>query len=122
MTLTCMIVTKHRKMVLTNVRNTIHADSLAFFALNIDILRTDVTKSEKSNIPTLTWPVTSSMSSRSNFTQCLESLRTGLSSGVSILEIGPVIWEITGGGGVTPPPPPPKSMCDSPDPNGVRVN
>ena len=41
-------------MILTNVRNTIHADSLALFELNIAILLTDVTKPEKSNILTLT--------------------------------------------------------------------
>ena len=46
-------------MILTNVRDTIHADSLALFELNIAILLADVTKPEKSNILTLTWPVTS---------------------------------------------------------------
>ena len=38
----------------TNVRDTIHADSLALFEVNIDILLVDVTKPEKSNIFTLT--------------------------------------------------------------------
>ena len=38
----------------TNVRDTIHADSLALFEANIDILLADVTKPEKSNIFTLT--------------------------------------------------------------------
>ena len=37
-------------MILTNVRDTIHADSLALFEVNIDILLADVTKPEKSNI------------------------------------------------------------------------
>ena len=41
-------------MILTNVRDNIHADSLALFELNIEILLADVTKPEKSNIPTLT--------------------------------------------------------------------
>ena len=38
----------------TDVSDTIHADSLALFALNIEILLADVTKSEKSKILTLT--------------------------------------------------------------------
>ena len=41
-------------MILTNVSDTIHADSLALFALNIEIVLTGVTKSEKSSILTLT--------------------------------------------------------------------
>ena len=41
-------------MVLTNGSDTIHADSLALFALNIEIVLADVTKSEKSNILILT--------------------------------------------------------------------
>ena len=40
--------------MLTNVRDTIHADSLALFELNIEILLADVTKPAKSNILTLT--------------------------------------------------------------------
>ena len=53
------MVTRHKalshkahEMVLTNVRDTIHADSLELFALNIEILLADATKPEKSNIPT----------------------------------------------------------------------
>ena len=34
-------------MILTNVRDTIHADSLALFEVNIDILLADVTKPNK---------------------------------------------------------------------------
>ena len=45
MTLTCIV---------TDVSDTIYADSLALFALNIEILLADVTKSEKSKILTLT--------------------------------------------------------------------
>ena len=41
-------------MILKNVSDTIHADSLALFALNIEILHADVTKPEMSNILTLT--------------------------------------------------------------------
>ena len=41
-------------MILTNARDTIHADSLALFELNIAISFADVTKPEKSNILTLT--------------------------------------------------------------------
>ena len=52
-------------MILTNVRDTIHADSLTWFELNIAILLADVTKPEKSNILTLTWPVTSLVTPRS---------------------------------------------------------
>ena len=53
---------KAHKMVLTDVRgiDTINANSLALFELkNVEILLADVTKPEKSNILTLTWPVTS---------------------------------------------------------------
>ena len=42
-------------MLLKNVSDTIHADSLALLAaLNIEILHADVTKPEMSNILTLT--------------------------------------------------------------------
>ena len=59
------MVTKHSKWYLgTNVRDTIHADSLALFELNIAILLTDVTKHEESNILTLTWPVRSLVTPR----------------------------------------------------------
>ena len=49
----------------TNVRDTIHANSLALFELNSEILLTDVTKPEKSNTLALTWPVTSPVTPRS---------------------------------------------------------
>ena len=52
---------KAQEMILTDVSDTIHADWLALFALNIEILLADVTKPEKSKILTLTWPVTSSV-------------------------------------------------------------
>ena len=38
---------KTQEMILTDVSDTIHADSLALFALNIEILLADVTKPEK---------------------------------------------------------------------------
>ena len=96
---------KAQEMILADVSDTIHADSLAVFALNIEILLADVTKPEKSKILTLTWPVTSSVTSRSNFLPCTGSSRTGLSNGVWNLEIGPVVWEISGGPFAPPPPP-----------------
>ena len=67
MTLTYIMVKKQKKWCnIQYVSDTIHADSLALFALNIEILLADVTKSDKSNIPPLTWPVTSAVTSRSN--------------------------------------------------------
>ena len=41
---------KAQEMILTDVNDTIHADSLALFVLNIKILLADVTKPEKSKI------------------------------------------------------------------------
>ena len=105
-------------MMLTDVSDTIHADSLALFALNIEILLADVTKPEKSKTLTLTWPVTSSVTSGSNFWPFTGSSRTGISNGVWNLEIGPVVWEISGG----PFAPPPSRTCYYPDPSGARVN
>ena len=91
-------------MILTDVSDPIHAHSSALFALNIEILLADVTKPEKSKILTLTWPLTSSVTSGSNFWPCTGSSRTRLSNGVWNLEIGPVVWEISGGA-LCPPPP-----------------
>ena len=88
---------KAQEMILTNFSDTIRADSLALFALHIKIVLADVTKPEKSIILTLTWPMTSSVTSSSNFTPSLEISSTGLSNGVWILEIAPVVWEITVG-------------------------
>ena len=45
---------KVQEMILTDVSDIIHADSLVLFALNIEILLADVTKPEKSKILTLT--------------------------------------------------------------------
>ena len=45
---------KAQEMILTVVSDNIHADSLALFALNIEILLVGVTKPEKSKILTLT--------------------------------------------------------------------
>ena len=56
---------KAQEMILTDVSDTIHADLLALFAFNIEILLANVTKPEMSNILTLTWPVTSLMTPRS---------------------------------------------------------
>ena len=85
------------QMILTDVSDTIHTDSLALFALNIEFVLADVTKPEKSKILTLTWPVTPSVppvsaaTSRSNFLPCTGSSRKGLSNGVWNLEIGQVV-------------------------------
>ena len=55
MILTCTYYDlKAQEMIVTNVSDTIHADSLVLFALNIEIVLADVTKPEKSNISTLT--------------------------------------------------------------------
>ena len=107
---------KVQEMILTDVSDTIHIDSLALFALNIEILLADVTKPKKSKIITLTWPVTSSVTSESN----LGSSRTGLSNGVWNLEIGPVVWEISGGGPL-PPPPAGRVTNQTPAGRGLRI-
>ena len=104
----------------TDVSDTIHADSLALFALNIDILLADVTKPEKSKMLTLTWPVTSSVTSGSNVWPCTGSSRTGLSNGVWNLEIGPVVWEISGGPFAPPPPPAGRVTNQTPAGRGLR--
>ena len=59
------------------------------------------------------------MTPGSNFWPCTGSSRTGLSNGVWNLEIGPVVWEISGGALC---PPPPSRTCYYPDPSGARVN
>ena len=110
---------KAQEMILTDVSDTIHADSLALFALNIEILLADVTKPEKSKILTLTWPVTSSVTSGSNFWPCMGSSRTGLSNGVWNLEIGPVVWEISGGALWAPPPPEGRVTIQTPAGRGL---
>ena len=110
---------KAQEMILTDVSDTTHADSLALFALNIEILLADVTKPEKSKILTLTWPVTSSVTSGSNFWPCTGSSRTGLSNGVWNLEIGPVVSEISGG--PLPPPPAGRDTNRTPAGRGLRL-
>ena len=91
---------------------------MAFFAFDTEILLADVTKPEISNIPTLTRPVTSSVTSRSNFTPCLASSITWLSNGVWILEIGPVVWD---DGDDTPPPPKKIERVTHQTPTGRRL-
>ena len=98
---------KAQGMILTDVSDTIHADSLALFALNIEILLADVTEPEKYKILNLTWPVTSAVTSRSIFLPCTGGSHAGLSNGVWNLEIGPVVWEISAGALCSPPPPHP---------------
>ena len=78
---------KTQEVILKNVSDTIHADSLALFAINIEILLADVTKPEISNISILARPLTTSVTSRSNLTTFLESSRTGISNGVCIFSV-----------------------------------
>ena len=111
---------KAQEMILTDVSDTIHADSLTLFALNIEILLADVTKPEKSKILTLTWPVTSSVTSKSNVWPCTGSSRTGLSNGVWNLEIGPVVWEISGGPFGPPPSPAGRVTNQTPAGRGLK--
>ena len=66
-------------MILTDVSDTIHVDSLVSFALNIEILLADVTKPENSDFD-LTCDVISDI--RVKFLPCKGSSRTGLSNGV----------------------------------------
>ena len=110
---------KAQEMILTDVSDTIHADSLALCTLNIEILLADVTKPEQSKIMTLTWPVTSSVTSGSNFLPFTGSLRTGLSNGVWNLEIGPVVWEISGGPFDLSPPPAGRVTIQTPAGRGL---
>ena len=91
------------------------------FALNIEILLADVTKPKKSKILTLTWPVTSSVTSGSNHWPCTSSSRTGLSNDVLNLEIGPVVWEISGGGLCPPPPPAGRVINQTPAGRGLTL-
>ena len=58
------------------------------------------------------------MTSGSNVLPCTGSSRTGLSNGVWNLEIGPVVWEISGGGPFGPPPPPPAGRVTIQTPAG----
>ena len=109
-------------MILTDVSDTIHADSLALFALNIDILLADVTKPKKSKIMTLTWPVTSSMTSGSNVWPCADSSLTELTNGVWNLEFGPVVREISGGGGVALVPPAERVTNQTPAGRGLMLS
>ena len=51
-------------LILTNVRVTIHVDSLTLLVLNINILLAKLMKPEKWNILTLTWSVTLSVISK----------------------------------------------------------
>ena len=109
---------KAQEMILTDFSDTIQADSLALFALNIEILLANVTKPEKSKILTLTWPVTSSETSRSNVWSYSGSSRTGLSNGAWNFEISPVVWEIS----FAPPLPQQDVLLTRPQRSGARVN
>ena len=82
---------KAQEMLLTNVRGTIHVDSLTLYELNIEILLADVTKSEKSNILTLTWPVTSLVTLRSLKFVFPRQFFQGFQMPPEFLEVGRVI-------------------------------
>ena len=72
---------KAQEMILTDASDTIHADSLALFAFNIEILLADVTKPEKSKILTdLTCDVISDLRVKFLTLYCTGSSRTGLSN------------------------------------------
>ena len=60
-----------QEIIFTKIRDTIHADSLALLELNIKIFLADISKPEKSNIPTWTWPVTSLVTPGGIFAKCL---------------------------------------------------
>ena len=91
---------------------------MALFALNIEILLADVTKSEKSKILTLTWPVTSSVTSRSNFWPCTVVHVQGYRMAFEIWKSVQYLGDLRGG----PLGPPPAGTCYYPDPSGARVN
>ena len=82
--------------MLINVRDTNHADSLALFEINIEILLVDVTKPEKSNIPTLN--LTCDVTGDPEVIKICFSLTVfpGLSNSAWILWIAPVVSEIRG--------------------------
>ena len=118
---------KAQEIIRTNVSDTIHADSLALFALNIEILFADVTKPEKSTFwvwPDLwphQWPL-----GQISYHVWKVHVQAGLSNGVWNLEISAVVWEIAavisrttarGGGAIRPP----NRICDWPEPNGALV-
>ena len=96
---------KAQEMLLTNVSDTIHADSLALFALNIEILLAAVTKPEMSNILTLTWPVASLVTPEVIKICFPSTVFPGLSNAAWIFRIGPVLSEIRRGLENSPPPP-----------------
>ena len=92
-TLTCIMVTKHMKWYL---------QMSVTLSMQIRWLRLRLTlkfyspMSQSPKILTLTWPVTSSVTSRSNVWPCTGSFRTGLSNGVWNLKIGPVVGRSQG--------------------------
>ena len=81
-----------------------NADSLASFAPNIEILLANVTKPEKSKILALTWPVTSSVTSGSNFWPCTGSSVQGYRMAFEVWKSVQQFGRSQGGGGFAPPP------------------
>ena len=84
-------------MILTNVRDTIRADSLAFFELNIEILLTDVTQARK--VEHFDFDLTRDVTGDPEVIKiCFPStIFPGLSNASCIFRIGPVVSESRGG-------------------------
>ena len=93
---------KAQEMILTNVRDTIHADSLALFEVNIDILLADVTKPEKEHFY---FDLTCDVNGDPEVIKiCFPStVFPELSNAAWIFRIGPVVSEIRGGARNSPP-------------------
>ena len=93
---------KAQEMILTDVSDTIHADSLTLLcSKHINFTRRCHQAREVENSDfDLTCDVISDL--RVNFFTLYGSSRTGLSNGVWNLEIGLVVWEISGGGALGP--------------------
>ena len=102
MTLSYIMVTKHRECHL-QMSETLSMP-MALFELNIEILLADATEPEKSNILTLTWPVTSLVTPKSLQFFSFKSFPE-LWNAVWIFRIGPVVSEIRGGRGLEIVPP-----------------
>ena len=94
-------------MILTNARDTIHADLLALFVVNIAILLADVTKPEMSNILNLAWTVTSLVTPRSIKFVFPQQFFQGFQMPLEFLESVQQFRRSEGGGGLEIAPPPP---------------
>ena len=97
---------KAQEMLLTDVSDTIHADSLALFALNIEILLADVTKPEKvRKLWTLTWPVDVHQWPLDQIFDLVRIVHVqGYRMAFEIWKISPVSFGRSQGGPLPPPP------------------